>query len=120
MKKVKKENHFESVEEEVKFLRKQNAGIRGQISVLQEQVRKYKSLDLEGDHLYEGKIAECDSLLKQVDVLEKTNAQLRGQIESYKDQVLVLNDRIGEFKSEADRLAAELSKPAKPWWKRIF
>ena len=36
----KKENRFENIEEEVGFLRRQNAGMRGRISLLQKEVMK--------------------------------------------------------------------------------
>lgn len=109
-----------SLKRKIGGLTASNENYRKQVESLKSDVNRYKALSEEGDLMYEAKISECDSLLKQLDTLEKTNAQLRGQIESYKDQVLVLNDRIGELNREADRLAAELSKPATPWWKRIF
>lgn len=67
----------EQMGEEILSLKRQNAGLKGQNKKLQERVKHYKQLDLEGDELNEEKIAK-------IEMLEKENAALRATIESYK------------------------------------
>lgn len=139
----RKENHFENIEEEVKFLRKQNAGMRGQISLLQKQVNKYKELDLEGDGLYEKKVEECESLKRELDAalcvrentvpytkvaeLERTIKTKNSFIESLQERVQCLmlekselEGKVGSLTDEQTELYATIEELQKPWWKRVF
>ena len=67
----------EKMGKEILSLKRQNAGLRSQNKKLQERVKHYKQLDLEGDELNEEKIAK-------IEMLENENAALRATIESYK------------------------------------
>ena len=123
----RKENHFESVDEEVKFLRKQNAGMRGQISLLQKQVKKYKELDLEGDELYEKRIAEIDDLkavlcAKDKLVKDKENviSGLNEQVYKLSQQVQTLKDSVAKKNADIQDLNALLDYEKLPWWKKLF
>ena len=139
----RKENHFENIEEEVKVLRKQNAGMRGQISLLQKQVNKYKELDLEGDGLYEKKVEECESLKRELDAalcvrentvpytkvaeLERTIKTKNSFIESLQERVQCLmlekselEGKVGSLTDEQTELYATIEELQKPWWKRVF
>jgi len=123
----KKENRFESIEEEVAFLRKQNAGMRGQISLLQKQVKKYKELDLEGDGLYEKRISENDSLklaleAKDKIVKEKENVidGLNSQVSKLSQQLMALKDAVNKKNADIQDLDALLEYEKLPWWKKAF
>lgn len=123
----KKENHFENVEEEVNFLRKQNAGMRGQISLLQKQVKKYKELDLEGDELYEKRIAEIDDLkavlcAKDKLVKDKENviSGLNEQVYKLSQQVQTLKDSVAKKNADIQDLNALLDYEKLPWWKKML
>lgn len=120
----KKENHFESVEEEVKFLRKQNAGMRGQISVLQKQVKKYKLLDLEGDVLNEQKSMRIVAIESKA---ESDKKMYNEEITRLSDLVDTEREKNGNLLAEIGRLKERIREKESeislhnesPWWRRI-
>lgn len=108
--------------DEVLSLKRQNAALRGQNKKLQEQLEHYKKLDLEGDVLYENKIAECEALAKE---LKTAYAQCHNAETAFhlaKEQEKRLLARIESLAKENDALHKEIEclKGNKPWYKRLF
>lgn len=117
-----KEKEPMTLEEEVLYLRRQNAALRGINKTLKERVEHYKSLDLEGDVLYEGKISEVEELEKMVkglnDRLYHTERAFMASMDKQKKSIEEMNI----LKTRNDALSKELFrlKEKKPWYKRIF
>lgn len=110
---------------------------------LEARIEHYKNLDLEGDHLYEDKIAELDSAMKEIhclrqerddvvpkkdyDELEKLLKGKSSLIEQMQERLQLVMIEKSEIKGklstqmnivkELEETVYELSKP---WWKRIF
>jgi hypothetical protein len=128
----KKENRFENIEEEVGFLRRQNAGMRGRISLLQKEVMKYKELDLEGERLKKelsnarsvkentvpfAKFAELEqsidtknafieSLQERVQTLMLEKSNLKDEVASLTEEQVELNNTIDDLRT--------------PWYKKLL
>jgi len=122
-----KEMYKPSLQEEIASLRHQiggfktsNAAYRRKIGYLKERVEHYKSLDIEGDELYERKISECEDLKVQLDSAQLTIQQLHGQIASYNSQILDYNERIEDLNNVISELREEIERRNAPWWKRMF
>jgi chromosome segregation ATPase len=109
-----------SLKRQIGGLKTSNANYRKQVEQLKGQVEHYKGLDIEGDELYEKKIAECEELQKQLDIANLTIGELRGQIASYNNQILEYKDRIESLKEENESLREAIAYEQKPWWKKIF
>ena len=109
-----------SLKRQIGGLKTSNANYRKQVEQLKGLVEHYKALDIEGDELYEGKIAECEELQKRLDVDSLTIDELRGQIASYNNQILDYKDRIESLKEENESLREAIAYEQKPWWKKIF
>ena len=108
--------------DEILFLKRQNAALRGQNKKLQERVEHYKMLAVEGDVLYENKIAECEALAKE---LKTSYAQCHNAEMAFhlaKEQEKRLLARIESLTKENDALHKEMEcrKEKKPWYKRLF
>lgn len=56
---------------EIEHWKKVAAGSKGRNRQLMERIEHYKNLDLEGDHLYEDKIAELDRVKKEIHLLRQ-------------------------------------------------
>jgi regulator of replication initiation timing len=109
-----------SLKRQLGGLKTSNANYRKQVEKLKGLVEHYKGLDIEGDELYEKKIAECEELQKRLDVDSLTIKELRGQIASYNNQILEYKDRIVSLKEENNGLHDAIAYEQKPWWKKLF
>ena len=119
------------------------AGLKGRNKQLAERAEHYKQLDLEGDELYEKKIAECDDLKKQLEeakqvaenlVPKDKYEELERSIENKNIFIEQLQDRIQKTSIEKSKLETDLSvkkceittlvnemnELKKPWWKKLF
>lgn len=97
-----------------------NANYRRQVEKLRERVEHYKSLDIEGDELYDNKVAECEDLKKQLEKANADNKELKGQVQYYTNQVLECADEIGGLKGEIENLHSIIEYEKTPWWKKLF
>ena len=107
--------------------KKANDMYRKKIKKLETQVKHNREVDVEGDYMYEEKLAELEktkkelgeyilkvedkemkieALQKNCSELLKTNKDLESHAEALKEAL-----------DEAERTVAELRKP---WWKRLF
>ena len=110
---------------------------------LEASIEHYKNLDLEGDHLYENKIAELDSAMKEIHCLrqerddvvpKKDYDEIEKSIENKKAFIEKLQQKVQELMIERsslqcsikmkDNIIKELEENidelSKPWWKKIF
>jgi chromosome segregation ATPase len=89
------------------------AGLKGRNKQLSEQLQHYKELDLEGDELYEKKIAEC---------AEKDNVieGLRCQVNKIAVKNKELESTVFAKQKLIDELELTIQELRKPWWKKIF
>ena len=119
------------------------AGSKGRNKQLMERIEHYKNLDLEGDHLYEDKIAELDSAKKEINYLrqercdvvpKKDYEELERTLESKKVFIEQLQERVQTLSLEKATLQSaislqegivkdlehEIDELSKPWWKKVF
>ena len=132
--KEKKEMSVDELTKEVSHLRSQIGGFRKANDMYRKKIKKLEKLakhnravDIEGDHLYEEKLAELEQTKKElgkcirkvedkesdIEALQKKCSEL---LKTNKD----LENRVAAFEElidEAERTIAELRKP---WWKRLF
>ena len=101
-------------------LKTSNANYRKQVEKLKGEVEHYKNLDIEGDELYEKKIAECEELQNSLKKANKRNDGLVQSITAYTNQCLEYQDRISELKGEIEKLNETIEYEKMPWWKKIF
>jgi len=85
-------------------------GLKGRNKQLSERLQHYKELDLEGDGLYEKKIAECEEKDK---VIFGLNSQV-----SKLDRCIVSKEN--EIKALSEKLETLQKQVSMPWWKKIF
>ena len=85
-------------------------GLKGRNKQLSERLQHYKELDLEGDGLYEKKIAECEEKDK---VISGLNSQV-----SKLDRCIVSKEH--EIKALKEELETLQKYKSQPWWKKIF
>ena len=89
------------------------AGLKGRNKQLAERVEHYKQLDLEGDELYEKKIAECDEKDKVIDGLRCQVNDIAIKNKEIEATVLAKQELIDEMELTIHELR-------KPWWKKIL
>lgn len=119
--------------------------LKEQVEGLKNRVEHYRQLDLEGDGLYEQKIAELDDAKAEIERLrnmeEKENTvpkrdydELEKSVEKKKAFIEQLQERVQELMIERsnlqcsvkskDNIIEELEEAidelSKPWWKKIF
>ena len=117
--------------------------LKEQLENMKMRMEHYKQLDLEGDHLYEDKIAELDSAMKEIHYLrqerddvvpKKDYYELEKSVEKKKAFIEQLQERVQELMIERsnlqcsvkakDNIIEELEETidelSKPWWKKIF
>lgn len=137
-------NELEALKRKVGGYKTSNEKYRRQVDELKKQVEHYKALDIEGDRLYEEKIAECEALRDELDKerhtkcaqdavsvkvaelqvalenknghIENLQARLREMIEERKK----LDSTIIEQNQYIDEMECVISELSKPWWKRLF
>ena len=117
---IELEGEIVSLKHQLGGLKKSNANYRKKVEQLKGQVEHYNGLDIDGDELYEKKIAECKELQKQLDMENLTIGELRGQIAYYNNQILEYKDRIASLQEENNGLYDAIEYEQKPWWKKIF
>ena len=129
---------------ELEHWKKVAAGSKGLNKRLMERIEHYKNLDLEGDHLYEDKIAELDAVRKEVErlrndigkdvVSKKEYEELEKSFESKNEYIEKLQERVQTISLEKAALESsislqegiikdlegEIEQMSKPWWKRLF
>lgn len=88
-------------------------GLKGYNSQLKRRVEHYRALDLEGDGLYEKKIAELEDAKRKIAELEK-------QVKAYMDKCDDLNVEIRGLKCKNETLADILEYETTPWWKKLL
>lgn len=129
---------------DLEHYKKVAAGLKGRNKQLAERVAHYKQLDLEGDRLYEEKIAELDEAKKEIarlkrmpcadamlqtkcigleEQVEKKNTfieQLQCNVQDLKMQLDKAESTIESQKAVIDELDETLVELNKPWWKKLF
>lgn len=129
---------------ELEHWKKVAAGSKGRNKQLMERIEHYKNLDLEGDHLYEDKIAELDAVKKEVERLrndigkdvvpKKEYEELEKSFENKNEYIEKLQERVQVLSLEKATLEStislqegivkdlehEIDELSKPWWRRLF
>ena len=129
---------------ELEHWKKVAAGSKGRNKQLMERIEHYKNLDLEGDHLYEDKIAELDAVRKEIECLrngigmdvdpKKEYEELEQSFENKNEYIEKLQERVQTLSLEKATLEStislqegiikdlegEIEQMSKPWWKRLF
>ena len=128
---------------ELEHWKKVAAGSKGRNKQLMERIEHYKNLDLEGDHLYEDKIAELDSVKKEINLLrqersdvvpKKDYEELEKSFENKNEYIEKLQERVQTLSLEKATLEStislqegiikdlegEIEQMSKPWWKKVF
>lgn len=125
--KEKKEMSVDELTKEVSRLKSQIGGFRKandmyrkKIEKLEKLVKHNREVDVEGDHMYEEKLAELERANENIktkqSIIESFQKKCEGLIIENKalaDKVAALNDVL----AESEETIFELRKP---WWKRIF
>lgn len=100
--------------------KKSNETYRKQIANYKKLAKHNRAVDIEGDHLYEKKLAELEraneTIKTKQSIIESFQKKCDGLIienKAFADKVAALNDVL----AEAEKTILELRKP---WWKRIF
>ena len=97
------------------------AGLKGRNKQLAERVEHYKHLDLEGDKLYEKRLAEIDGLKSSIEEKNATIVGLESQVKKMSETIKEQAGRIEELKGDAAVAEANLEYyKSLPWWKKIF
>lgn len=120
-----------------------NGNYKKQVAELKERVGHYKALDLEGDHLYEDKIAELDNAKKEImrlqsvrndvvpkkdydelaEKLERKNAFIE-QLQEKAQNLMIDNSKlqckVNTNESVINEMEKTIEELRKPWWKKIF
>lgn len=117
--------------------------LKEQLENMKMRMEHYKQLDLEGDGLYEQKIAELDDAKGEIERLQnmeentvpkKDYDELEKSVEKKKAFIEQLQERVQELMIERsnlqcsvkskDNIIEELEETidelSKPWWKKIF
>ena len=89
------------------------AGLKGRNKQLAERIEYYRQLDLEGDALYEKKIAECDEKDKVIEGLRCQVNDIVIKNKEFEATVFAKQELI-------DELELTIHELRKPWWKKIF
>jgi len=94
-------------------LKKVAAGLKGRNKQLAERIEHYRQLDLEGDALYEKKIAECDEKDKVIEGLRCQVNDIVIKNKEFEATVFAKQELI-------DELELTIHELQKPWWKNVF
>ena len=97
------------------------AGLKGYNKQLEKRVKHYKQLDLEGDELYEKRLAEIDRLKSSIKEKDATIAGLESQISKMSETMREQSNRIESLKSDVGVAEANLEYyKSLPWWRKLF
>ena len=97
------------------------AGLKGHNRQLAKRVEHYKQLDLEGDELYEKRLAEIDRLKSSIEEKEATIAGLESQISKMSETMREQSNRIECLKGDVGVAEANLEYyKSLPWWRKLF
>ena len=97
------------------------AGLKGRNKQLAERVEHYKQLDLEGDRLYEKRLAEIDCLKSSIEEKDATIAGLESQINKTSQTMREQASIIEGLKGDVGVAEANLEYyKSLPWWKKLF
>ena len=97
------------------------AGLKGYNRQLAKRVEHYKQLDLDGDELYEKRLAEIDCLKSSVKEKDATIAGLESQISKMSETMREQSNRIECLKGDVAVAEANLEYyKTLPWWKKIL
>ena len=97
------------------------AGLKGHNRQLAKRVEHYKQLDLDGDELYEKRLAEIDRLESSIKEKDATIAGLESQISKMSETMREQSNRIECLKGDVGVAEANLEYyKSLPWWKKIF
>ena len=97
------------------------AGLKGHNRQLAKRVEHYKQLDLDGDELYEKRLAEIDRLKSSVEEKEATIAGLESQISKMSETMREQSNRIECLKGDVGVAEANLEYyKSLPWWRKLF
>jgi chromosome segregation ATPase len=128
---------------ELAHFKKVAAGAKGRNKQLAEQIKHYKELDLEGDHLYEDKIKELEDAQREIQSLRSFRndlvpiakvKELEKSIENKNQFIEQLQEKVQELKIQLceaeskndsqkpiiDELEETVNKLSKPWWRKLF
>ena len=121
---MKQEEKIKDLEERISLIEADNSalltdlthwknvanGLKGRNKQLSERLQHYKELDLEGDGLYEKKIAECEEKDKVISGLNSQASKLNRCIESKDNEIKALSEKLETMQKQVSM----------PWWKKIF
>lgn len=122
----------EKMGKEILSLKRQNAGLKGQNKQLQERVKHYKKLDLEGDELNEEKIAKIETLKNELntvneqrrkaeDAYTKVTSEAMTTVKRKNKEIDELKEKLVESLEENAKLRSIIKKYEEmPWYKRVF
>lgn len=97
------------------------AGLKGHNRQLAKRVEHYKQLDLEGDELYEKRLAEIDRLESSIKEKDATIAGLESQISKMSETMREQSNRIECLKGDVGVAEANLEYyKSLPWWRKLF
>lgn len=97
------------------------AGLKGYNKQLAQRVEHYKQLDLEGDELYEKRLAEIDCLKSSIEEKDATITGLESQISKMSETMREQSNRIECLKSDVGVAEANLEYyKSLPWWRKLF
>ncbi len=97
------------------------AGLKGHNRQLAKRVEHYKQLDLEGDELYEKRLAEIERLKSSIKEKDATIAGLESQISKMSETMREQSNRIESLKGDVGVAEANLEYyKSLPWWKKLF
>ena len=107
--------------EDLAHWKKVAAGLKGYNKQLAERVEHYKQLDLEGDELYEKRLAEIDVLKSAIKEKDATIVGLESQARKMSETMQEQSERIERLKNDISAADANLEYyMSLPWWKKIF
>lgn len=106
---------------ELAHWKKVAAGLKGHNRQLAGRVEHYKQLDLEGDELYEKRLAEIDDLKAALCQNENVVKGLEDQVKEMSLTIKQQKEDIALAKSDASVAEANLEYyKSLPWYKKIF
>lgn len=109
------------LQEDLAHWKKVAAGLKGYNKQLAERVEHYKQLDLEGDELYEKRLAEIDVLKSSIKEKDATIVGLESQARKTSETMKEQSERIERLKKDISVADANLEYyMSLPWWKKIF